>query len=151
REPEGAVFHRAPPGARRDRQDAQLARHFSARQAGGRRAARASIDQSILVATGFVVVRVFIVLIIVVPVVIIVVVFVLVVVLFLFFVLIIVGIGPALGLRGHLEIHFVPRLDVDLLDIPVEVFDFDQLRVLVHRQHAERLFFFQVFVPLTRR
>jgi len=61
---------------------------------------------------------------------------------FIFFFLVLFGLGPALRLIRTLEIHFVPRLEVDLLDIAIEILDLDELRVLIDGQYAERLFFF---------
>jgi len=55
---------------------------------------------------------------------------------------------PALGLLRLIEIHLVPGLEIDLLDIPVEIFDLDELRVLIDRQDAEGLFLLEVLVPL---
>src|SRR6185312_3729838 len=62
----------------------------------------------------------------------------------------VVGLGPALRLLDTLEIHLAPGLQVDFLDVAVEVFDLQTLGVLVHRQHTEGFFFFDVFVPLAR-
>src|SRR5262249_1763291 len=58
------------------------------------------------------------------------------------------GLGPALGLLDPLEVHLAPRFQVDFLDVAVEVLDLQPLGVLVHRQHAEGFFFFDVLVPL---
>ena len=62
----------------------------------------------------------------------------------------IVGLGPALGLLDPLEVHLTPGLQVDFLDVTVEILDLQALGVLVHRQHAEGFFFFEVLVPLAR-
>src|SRR5207302_2788182 len=83
----------------------------------------------------------------VVPLVVVFLVFVLVPVLVLFLGFVLVGLGPTLGLLGHLQVHLVPCLQVDLLDVPIEILDLDELRVLIDRQHAERFFFFQILVP----
>src|SRR5580658_3790966 len=58
------------------------------------------------------------------------------------------GFGPAFRRDGLLEIHLMPGFDVDFLDIPVDIFDFDEFGVLINRQHAKRLLFFHVLVPL---
>ena len=57
----------------------------------------------------------------------------------------------ALGLLGQLQIHLMPGLEIDLLNVPVQVLYLNELGVLVHAQDPERLFLFQVLVPLTRR
>jgi hypothetical protein len=78
-----------------------------------------------------VVVIIVVVIIVIIVEVVVVLVFVLVVILIVF------GLGPALGLIRMLEIHFVPCLEVDFLDITVEILDLDQLGVLIDGQHAE--------------
>src|SRR6267143_2045363 len=60
----------------------------------------------------------------------------------------VIGFGPAFRLLDPLEVHLVPGLQVEFLDVAVEVLDLYELRVLVDRQHPERFFFFDVFVPL---
>src|SRR6185312_476417 len=63
---------------------------------------------------------------------------------FFFVVVFFLGFGPALRLLGVLEVHLVPGLEVDFLDVAIEILDLHQLRVLIDRQHAEGLFFFEV-------
>ncbi|RPH53761.1 MAG: hypothetical protein EHM84_03195 [Lysobacterales bacterium] len=48
-----------------------------------------------------------------------------------------------------LEIELVPRVEIDLLDVPILVLDFDDLFVRIDRQHLEDLVFFEVLVPLS--
>jgi hypothetical protein len=72
-----------------------------------------------------------------------------VVVFIVFVIILVLGFGPALGFLGELQIHFVPGLEVDFLDVPIEIFDLDELGILVHGQHPEWFFFFQVLVPLS--
>src|SRR5256886_1343223 len=60
----------------------------------------------------------------------------------------VLGLGPTFRLGNLLEVHLVPGLEVEFLEVAVEVLDLYELGVLVDRQHAERFFFFDVFVPL---
>src|SRR6185437_9539935 len=114
----------------------------------GRRFARPGVDSAVDGARqGSVPVAVFR-LFILVEVVIILVVFVLILIPVFFLVILFLGFGPAFGLLGVLEVHLMPGLEVDLLDVAIEILDLHQLRVLIDRQHAEGLFFFEVFVPL---
>jgi len=87
-----------------------------------------------------------VVIVIVVIIVIIVIILVPVVVLLVLFLL--VGLRPAFRLLDTVEIHLVPRFDIDFLDIPIEILDFHELGILVDRQNAELFFFFEVLVPL---
>src|SRR5579872_3083291 len=81
-----------------------------------------------------VVIVVVLVILIIVPIVI-----VLVVVLFFFLLLLVflIGLGPALRLLYPLEVHLMPGLEVDLLDLTVEILDLDQLRILIHCEDTE--------------
>jgi len=97
--------------------------------------------------TTVVVVFVVLVLIFVVPVVILV--FVLVVPLFVVVFIFIVLIGPTFGLVDEIEIEFAPLLEIEFFDFTVEIFDFDDLGILVDGEHAKRFLVFDVFVPLT--
>ena len=85
--------------------------------------------------------------IVVVPVVVLVFILVFFFLLFLFFVLVLL-VGPAFRLGRQLEVHLVPGLDVEFLDVAVEVFDLDQFRVLIDGEHTKRLFLLDVLVPL---
>ena len=42
----------------------------------------------------------------------------------------------------------MPGFKIDLFDIAIEVFDLDQLGILIHRQHAKALVLVNVLVPL---
>src|SRR6185437_12000816 len=94
----------------------------------------------------FVPVLVVLIVLVVVPIIVVVV---LLVLFFLLVFILIVRLCPALGLVRLLEIHLMPGLEVDLLDLAVEILDLDQLRVFIHRENTERLFVFQVLVPLS--
>ncbi len=72
-----------------------------------------------------------------------------VVVFIVFVIILFLGLGPAFGFLGELQIHFMPGLEVDFLDVPIEVFDLDELGILVHGQDPEWFFFLQVLVPLS--
>src|SRR6267143_2111281 len=62
--------------------------------------------------------------------------------------ILVIGFGPAFRLLDPLAVHLLPGLQVEFLDVAIEVLDLYELRVLVDRQHPERFFFFDVFVPL---
>ena len=44
----------------------------------------------------------------------------------------------------------MPLVDVEFFDFAVEIFDLDQLVILVEREHAEGFLLLDVLVPLTR-
>src|SRR6185437_7747108 len=56
---------------------------------------------------------------------------------FLFFVLVFFGLGPAFRLVDPIEVHLMPGLEIDLLDLAIEILDLDQLRVLIYREDTE--------------
>src|SRR6185437_9176031 len=60
-----------------------------------------------------------------------------VLVFFLFFVLVLFGLGPAFRLVDPIEVHLMPGLEIDLLDLAIEILDLDQLRVLIYREDTE--------------
>jgi hypothetical protein len=76
-------------------------------------------------------------------------VFVLVVPVFVVVFIFIVLIGPTFGLVDEIEIEFAPLLEIEFFDFTVEIFDFDDLGILVDGEHAKRFLVFDVFVPLT--
>src|SRR5581483_7793009 len=113
------------------------------------RTAQVANVRSVFIAPAFLVfvpILVVLIVLVVVPIVIIVVVLVL---LFLLVFILFVRLCPALRLLRLLEVHLMPGLEVYLLDLAVEILDLDQLRVFVHRENTERLFVFQVLVPLS--
>src|ERR1700722_9201200 len=69
---------------------------------------------------------------------------------FFFFLLFLVlgAAGPAFGLGYFLQVELVPGLEVDFLDVAIEVFELDQLGILIHREHAKALVLVDVLVPL---
>src|SRR6478735_6463313 len=56
---------------------------------------------------------------------------------------------PALRLLDLLEVHFMPGVQIQLLDVAIEIFDLDQFGVLVHGQHTEGFVFLHVLIPLS--
>jgi len=117
--------------------------------AGGRRRTARSVLIALLFLIFFV--EVVVVLIVVVIPIVVVLIFVFVfLLLFVLFVLVVVfvGVGPAFRLGDLFQVHLVPGFHIKLLDVAVEIFDLDQFGILVDRQHAELLFFFEVLVPL---
>jgi hypothetical protein len=68
---------------------------------------------------------------------------------FFFLVILFVIASPAFRFLDAFEVHFVPGIQIELLDISIEVFDLDQLGIFVDGQHAEGLVLFHIFVPLS--
>jgi len=42
------------------------------------------------------------------------------------------GCSPAFGLGDALEVHLMPGLDIELLDVAVQIFDLNELGILIH-------------------
>src|SRR5690606_4848127 len=94
-----------------------------------------------------VVIIVVVIIIVIIPVVVVVEVFFLFFV-FFFFLFIAGGGCPAFRLGNAFGVQFVPRVQVPLLDVTIEMFDLHELCVLIDGQHTEGFVFLQVFVPL---
>ena len=60
------------------------------------------------------------------------------------------GVSAEASRLGGFEVEFVPGVQVEFFDLAVDVFDFDELVVLIDRQHAEGFVFLFVLVPLAR-
>jgi hypothetical protein len=98
----------------------------------------------------FLVVPVIIIVVVLIPVVIVVVLFFFLFLLVLIFSGMLARPGPALRLLGRLEVHLVPRLEVYLLHVPIEVLDLDELGILIDREHPERLLLLHILIPPAR-
>ena len=64
-------------------------------------------------------------------------------------VLVVLVVHPAFGRRGELEVHLVPAIEVDFLDLAVRPLDADDFLVRIDGQDLERFLGVKVLVPLS--